>query len=212
MSRSLDGKQLAVLVHEVRSPVAALAAIADTFAGASIHGNDRAELAHLAVSACRSLQRIAVDALTPLVRHEAVDPGALVRYVVATATVGGSRVRADVASDLPAISGDPVRLQQALQNLVTNALVHAGSDALVTVSASVREGSVVLSVSDSGAGISVMEQERIFEAGERLGGGRPGSGLGLAIVRAIVEEHDGLLSVTSSPGEGATFTIALPAC
>ena len=210
MSRSLDGKQLAVLVHEVRSPVAALAAIADTFVEAGTHAKERAELARLAVSACRGLQRIAVDALTLSMRHEAVDPGALVRDVVATAAVGGSRVEADVASDLPAISGDPVRLKQALHNLVTNALVHAGSDAAVTVSASAGQERVVLSVSDSGVGIPVAEQERIFEAGERLDSGRPGSGLGLAIVRAIVDAHDGRLSVTSSPGEGATFTITLP--
>jgi two-component system sensor histidine kinase SenX3 len=59
--------------------------------------------------------------------------------------------------------------------------------------------------------VPVDDQVRIFEAGVRLDPDRSGSGLGLAIARAIAEAHGGKLTLTSIPGEGATFTIALPA-
>jgi signal transduction histidine kinase len=82
----------------------------------------------------------------------------------------------------------------------------------VVVSASSRDdGGVLLSVTDSGDGIAVADQRRIFDAGVRLNLDRPGAGLGLAVARAIAEAHGGTLTVESAPGEGATFTLTLPA-
>ena len=80
----------------------------------------------------------------------------------------------------------------------------------MSVSATSSGRYVLLSVSDSGFGVPLMEQERIFEAGVRLNPDRAGSGLGLAIARAIAEAHGGKLTLTSIRDEGATFTIALP--
>lgn len=210
MSSPLDREHLAVLVHEARSPVAALAAISGTFADAATAGADRAELARLAVSACNGLERIVVDAVTTSVRREPVSPTELVRDVVATASLGGARVVADVEPDLPAIAGDPVRLRQALDNLVANALVHSGTATAVVVGASRSARGVGLFVRDEGTGIPSTDHGRILEAGERLDRSRPGSGLGLAIVSAIVGAHGGELTVVSQPGDGATFTIELP--
>jgi two-component system OmpR family sensor kinase len=207
---SFDHDRLAVLVHEVRSPVAALAAISETF-GETLSPSERVELARLAITACRGIERVVLDAMTTSVRRESVSPGALVREVVAAALLGGARIEADVEDDIPSISADPLRLRQALDNLVANALIHSGADAPVVVGASPTEGGVELFVSDSGSGIPPSEQARIFDAGIRLDGERPGSGLGLAIARAIARAHGGDLAVTSVPGEGATFTITLPA-
>jgi len=119
-------------------------------------------------------------------------------------------VRASVAAKLPRIEADPLRLRQALDNLVANAVTHSPPGGEVVVSARVDEGAIVLSVADKGGGIPVEEQERIFEPGVRLDVGRPGSGLGLAVARAIAEAHGGKLTVESAPGEGATFTLVLP--
>ena len=210
MSSADDTQRLAVLVHEVRSPVAALSAIAAAFVDESLESPGRLELARLVISACRGIERIVLDAATASVRLERVDVGALVRQVAAAASLVGTRVELSVAADLPRITADPLRLRQALDNLVANALTHARSDGVVSVSATSSGTYVLLSVSDSGSGVPLMEQERIFEAGVRLNPDRAGSGLGLAIARAIAEAHGGKLTLTSIPDEGATFTIALP--
>jgi len=210
--RSADNpERLAMLVHEVRSPVAALSAIAETFADDALDRPARLGLSRLAIAACSGIERVVIDASEASVRLEQVDVGALVHQVVAAATLARARVEAEIAPDLPHISADPARLRQALANLVTNALTHSGADGdVVLVGARSSEECVLLSVSDSGAGVPLADQQRIFEAGVRLDAGRAGSGLGLVIARAIAEAHGGELTLSSTPGEGAIFTIALP--
>lgn len=210
MTSGVDTQRLAVLVHEVRSPVAALSAIAETFVRDSLEKRARVDLARLAIAACRGIERIVGDVAVASIRLQQVDAGALVRDAAAAAALGGAHVEATVAMDLPHIAADPLRLRQALDNLVVNGLTHTGPDGGVTLTASSRGARVLLSVSDSGDGIAPVDQERIFEAGVRLDSNSSGSGLGLAIARAIAEAHGGTLTVTSTPGEGATFTIALP--
>jgi two-component system OmpR family sensor kinase len=101
-------------------------------------------------------------------------------------------------------------LRQALDNLVSNALAHAPAGTEVLLSASPRRNDLLLAVMDSGGGIPLEDQARIFDAGVRLDVQRPGAGIGLAIARAIAESHGGTLTVESAPGEGATFTLTLP--
>jgi signal transduction histidine kinase len=207
MSRSGDrsAERLATLVHEVRSPVAALGTIAEA---ARADDPGLTTLVALATAACRSIERLVRDAAAASVELEEVDAGALVRDVVATAELRGARVRASTQGPLR-LRADPTRLRQALDNLVANALVHAAGDEVV-VGAALEGGRVLLSVSDRGDGIPSDEQARIFERGVRLDETRPGSGLGLAITKAIAEAHGGTLTVQSEPGRGSTFTIALP--
>jgi len=210
MSAHASGQRLALLVHEVRSAVAALTAIAEA------HGNDRLEpearhsLVQLALAACRAIERIVTDATVVSVRLEPVDVGRVVIETVAAASLRAPSVRAVVEPELPIVDADALRIRQALDNLVANALTHGGKGAEVVVRAYVREGELVLEVSDSGAGIPADQQERIFEAGVRLDTHRPGSGLGLAVVRAIADAHRASLRVHSAPGRGATFTLAFP--
>lgn len=210
MTSDAPADGLAVLVHEVRSPVAALSAIAETFADPSLDGDARHELEQLAIAACLGIERIVLGATIASVRLERLEVGTVVRQAASAAALGGARVEPRIADDLPSIAGDPLRLRQALDNLVSNALAHAGSDGAVVVSADSSETAVLLSVTDSGVGIPLSEQNRIFEKGVRLNEATAGSGLGLAIARAIAEAHGGTLTVMSAPGQGATFTIAIP--
>ncbi len=208
---TLPGKdRLAVLVHELRSPAAALAAMADAFEDRRLETSARLRLVELALAACRGIERLILDATHASVRPETVDIGRLVDEAVAAAVLGGADVRAEVAAGIPVLHADPLRLRQALDNLVANALRHGGAAGGVLVHAWRAERTVLVSVIDRGPGIPLGEQERIFEAGVRLDTGRAGSGLGLAVARSIVEAHGGALKVESAPGVGATFTIALP--
>ena len=209
MTSRADHERLAILVHEVRSPVAALAAVAEAAADPSRDEPDALRvLVRLAVAACRAIERLVLDAAIASVRFEQVDVTVLVRDAVAAHVVR----RFDVilaAEDDVVVQGDPVRLRQVVDNLIANALAHGESE--VTVRLSHAEGAVQIAVSDAGPGIPPHELERIFDAGVRLAGDTAGSGLGLALARAIVEAHGGSLVARSTPSTGSTFTIALPA-
>lgn len=210
MSSRADRDRLAILVHEVRSSVAALAAIAEIYSDESLDLTERRSLAALSIDACRAIERVVTDATVASVRFGDVDLARLVSETVGGAILRGGNVRAEVDPDLPLVDADPLRLKQALDNLVSNALAHSGAVHEVVVSVYREDDQIRLSVTDNGAGVPIAEQERIFEAGVRLDPKRPGSGLGLAVARAVAEAHGGDLTLDSTPGKGATFTLTLP--
>jgi two-component system sensor histidine kinase BaeS len=202
--------RFALLVHELSSPVAALSAITEAIVEDEFDRDSVRELALLALRACRSIERIVGDAALGSLRLEPIDVDRLLGDVVATAVLAGAPVRLIATGSPPLkLEADPVRLRQALDNLIQNAVVHSRA-AEITLRRRLQAGSLYISVSDAGRGIELADQERIFEPGARLEAASAGSGLGLAVVRAVAEAHGGSVQVVSAPGEGATFTIALP--
>ena len=116
--------------------------------------------------------------------------------------------------DFPVIAGDATRLEQVLNNLVSNAIKYSPAGGLIEISGRVLPDEVAITVSDQGVGIPPEEQAHIFERFYRGARERhqrtPGTGLGLYLARAIVEAHGGRIWVESNPGEGAAFTFTLP--
>lgn len=112
------------------------------------------------------------------------------------------------------LRGDPVELQRALVNLVTNAgkFTPAG---VVRLTAGRTQGQVVFTVGDTGSGIGYADQERLFSRFFRARSASEqaiqGTGMGLVIVKGIVEGHGGTVSIASTPGVGTTVTVTLPA-
>ena len=210
MISNLDTDRLAVLVHEVRSPVAALSAIAGTLADGELDTVARRELVRLAGLAARAVERIVADAAAASIHLESMDPVALVRDVVTAARLRGARIALAAAPESAlSVDLDPARLRQALDNLITNAVVHGGHG--VEISLAVRVARTLqIDVADNGPGIPPDTLDRIFDAGERLDRATPGTGLGLALARSIAEGHGGTLAVVSAVGAGTTFTISLP--
>jgi len=210
-----DGRppdDLAVLVHEIRSPVAALVAIAAAY---PVSPPDRqAQLLKLARSAVGSIERLLTEPQAEKLRVERVDLGRLVLDATQAAMlplgkfpVGAGFSLGTMVQDDLIVDGDPVRLRQLLDNLIGNAMGHSQS---IEVSAR-RDGAlIVVEVSDEGDGIPAADLERMFEPGVRLTNDRPGSGLGLAVVRTIARAHGGEVEVESTPGQGATFRLVLP--
>jgi len=204
---SPEADRFAVLAHEVRSPVAALAAIAEAYPAAD--SATRRRLLELAVAAVAGLERLLVDAAPASLRLERLDAGRLAVDAAEIAALGGPEVVAETEGGLE-VDGDPDRLRQALDNLIANAVGHSPAGGTVTVTARCEGGSVVIAVADEGDGIALDNLARVFEPGVRLTTTRPGSGLGLAVVRAIAHAHGGEVEVESSPGQGATFKLVLP--
>jgi signal transduction histidine kinase len=205
-----ERERLSLIVHEVRSPTAALSAIAVALSDDRLDEVTTRNLLELAVAACRGIERIVDSAAVDSLRIEDVDFASVVRGAATAAALGGARVRLEVRGDLPTLRGDPVRLRQALDNLVANAVSHSLTGDEIVVSAIGHPSTIVVSVSDRGVGIPLVEQDRIFEAGVRLGTGRSGEGLGLAVARSVAEAHGGTLTVESILDEGTTFVLALP--
>ena len=127
-----------------------------------------------------------------------------------------TNVALDVESALtPPIEADPRRLEQALSNIVENAVRHTPADGKVTLAATAANGSVALSVHNTGSLIPPAALPRIFDRFFQVDPARAqvdgSTGLGLAITREIVEAHGGTVVVTSSEADGTRFVITLPA-
>ncbi len=122
-------------------------------------------------------------------------------------------LRVAVAPDLPPGRGDERRLTQVLLNLVGNAIkfTEAGE---VRIDAAASDGAFVVSVADTGPGISETDQQKIFQEFQQADSSstrkKGGTGLGLSIAKRIIELHGGRLWVESRPGRGSTFAFTLP--
>lgn len=119
------------------------------------------------------------------------------------------------ADGRPEVLADPVRLRQAVGNLVSNAVRHTPRGGQVVLTTRTHDRDVVIEVADTGTGIASGDLPHVLERFWRAERSRNrhtgGSGLGLAIVRKIVEAHGGAVGVTSVPGESTVFTTRLPA-
>jgi two-component system, OmpR family, sensor kinase len=114
----------------------------------------------------------------------------------------------------PEVLGDEPRIRQVLSNLVANALQHTPASADVTVRVGTDGDDAVLEVADKGPGMSQQDASRVFERFYRTDSSRArasgGIGLGLSIVDSLVRAHGGLVTVTTTPGEGCCFRVTLP--
>ena len=110
-------------------------------------------------------------------------------------------------------NGDADSLEQAVLNLLTNAMKYSGDQRAITLALSCTGNEVAIAVTDNGVGIPESEHGRIFEEFYRVPtseNGVTGAGLGLTIVRHVAHAHGGRVTVVSSPGRGSTFTLRLP--
>jgi signal transduction histidine kinase len=115
-----------------------------------------------------------------------------------------------IATEVPDLQllADPHLIRRVLANLILNAVQAMPDGGTVTVSASTNDGSVAISVHDTGIGIPNDAQDKLFKP--LFTGKAKGTGLGLAVVKRIVEAHAGQITVESEVGKGSTFTVNLP--
>ena len=127
----------------------------------------------------------------------------------------GFTVLFHAADDVPMVHCDADAVQQAVLNLVSNAIKYSNRDSRIDVRVEHREGAVAIVIRDYGAGIAPQHQLRLFEAFYRAPTAEndviPGTGLGLPLVLHVVQGHGGRVTVESEVGSGSTFTMMLPA-
>ncbi|HME98560.1 MAG TPA: HAMP domain-containing sensor histidine kinase [Terriglobia bacterium] len=126
----------------------------------------------------------------------------------------GFTVERAFSRDLPPIMADPVSLRRAVHNLITNAIKYSGSERWIRISIVTEEQWVRLTVEDRGVGIASADLSHIFEPFYRcrtaVEAQIHGSGIGLSLVKKAIDQHGGEVSVTSTPGCGSSFSMALP--
>lgn len=214
---------IAVIAHELRNPIAPIessidllrAMLPEKHAGTLDMMRDRMNVVKRLLDDMLDMSRVAKNKLS--IRKERFDLVKLVRKVVASSIPRLAERRQKLVLEHPddplEIDGDPVRLEQVVTNLITNASKF--SDEGDTVTVAVRAGAgAEIAVRDEGVGIDPSAQDKIFdpfqqvEEGERT---RKGIGIGLALVKSLVELHGGSVAVESEGrGRGSEFTVRLP--
>jgi two-component system, OmpR family, sensor histidine kinase SenX3 len=223
---------VANLSHELKTPVGAIAVLAETVAdllgGSDLTDEDRVVARRLADKMVAESHRMShsINELLELSRIEL--EGAVVRTDVAVASVvrdAVERVRplaepAGIVVTVAApcaevtVRGDARQLTSALGNLLENAVKYSDPGGGVEIGARTIDDAIEFWVRDHGVGIPARDLDRIFERFYRVDRARSrdtgGTGLGLAIVRHVATNHDGTVSVTSVEGEGSTFVLRVP--
>ncbi len=202
--------------HELRSPLTAIAAIAQAARADASPGSREAfeTIAREAIEASDvvgDLLTLARDPARRALHCEPVDLAAIVtRTSRDTRPVADARgIRLDVSAASAIVDGDERRLRELTRNLLENAIRHARAS---VSAASRRNGrSCEIVIDDDGDGVLPTERERIFERFYRRADDGSGTGLGLAIVRWIARAHEGAVTVSEAPGGGARFVAAIPA-
>jgi PAS domain S-box-containing protein len=219
---SMMGELAASLAHEIKQPIAAAAfngqACANWLSGAAPNATQASKAASAVVEAVTRAGRI-IDRVSSLYRRgaperELVDLNGIVREITQllsdTANRNAVSIRTDLDPDLPTTTADRVQLQQVLMNLMLNGIeaMQDNSGVLIIVSTRTENGEILISVSDTGVGLSKDDSERVFEAFFTT---KPrGTGMGLSVSRRIVASHGGHLWASPNTGRGATFQFTLP--
>jgi signal transduction histidine kinase len=217
---------IATISHELRTPMAAVYGAAQTLLERSddLSPERARELLEMIVSQGSRLSQITEEVLLAgrldrgevRVDREPVDVAEVARLTVdamRSQLPPSAAIEIEVAPEVGRAAGDPDRIQQVLVNLIDNAVKYGG-EGTVRVRVEADDGRVRVSVADSGPGIALGDQERIFEkfyrADPHLTTAPHGTGLGLFISRELVRRMNGRLAVASEPAGGATFVIELP--
>jgi two-component system sensor histidine kinase KdpD len=223
-SERLRSLMIDSITHELRTPLTAIKAAATTLLQpAELAAEDRTELLTVIDEESDRLNRLVSEAvemaqLDAQEVHMTFGPlpvGAMVDRAMESceAALEGREARVTLAPDLPMVWADEEFIVKVLCNLIENAAKYSAAGTPVYLSAERKGEFVEVSVADRGIGIDLSEQGLIFERFYRASANSQktsGTGMGLAISRAIIDAHNGSMSVTSQLGEGSVFSFTLP--
>jgi PAS domain S-box-containing protein len=226
-AEQLKDEFVALVSHELRTPLSSIIGYLEVLSDDStgpLTARQRQFLDVVDRNARRQLRLVSdllflsqVDAGRVRLHLEYVDVAELAKAAIEAAQpramTGGVTLQLE-ADDATMLRGDPDRLGQVIDNLLTNAIKFTPADGVVDLRVTGNTDTVAIEVSDTGVGIPAAEQgqlfTRFFRASTATSRAIPGIGLGLTIVKAIVEAHRGTVSLASAEGNGTTFRIYLP--
>jgi heavy metal sensor kinase len=211
------------IAHDLRSPIARIRGLAEVTLISEKNMETYQAMAESTVEECDRLLRMInmmleiseTEAGVSTLNRSAVDVSELIEEACDLYQPLAEDRGIHIEVNMPAqfhLSGDKSKLQRVLSNLLDNAIKYTTSGGEIIVSAEEVDKKVMISVHDTGIGISRNEISRIFERFYRADKSRsvPGAGLGLSLVQAIVRSHGGEIKVSSSLGSGSTFTVSFP--
>jgi signal transduction histidine kinase len=223
----LKSNFVASVSHDLKTPLALIQLFAETLELGRVRTPDRAlEYYRIINSESKKLTRL-IENILDFSRMEAglrpyrMEPAdlseSLTKVLARMETQfsqGNFAVKTTIEPNLPRVLADEGAAEQAIENLLANAMKYSGDAKAIEVQARKTDGHIVVSVTDHGIGISRREQGRIFRKFYRvqreLGGGPQGTGLGLAIVDHTMRGHGGYVRVESEPDRGSTFSLYFP--
>jgi PAS domain S-box-containing protein len=225
--RATEGRDqvLGVVSHDLRNPLSAIAMCAKALQDDGMSNAERESLLTTIVQSTEWMNRLIQDLLDvasietgrlSLERAREHVP-ALIAQALRMFEVEASERRVRLLSttpgELPGAVLDASRIVQVLGNLLRNALKFTPDGGSITVHAESRGGNIVFSVADTGPGIPVADQPRVFDRywHSRRTANKRGTGLGLSIAKGIVDAHGGRIWLESAPGQGTTFYFSVPA-
>jgi signal transduction histidine kinase/DNA-binding response OmpR family regulator/HAMP domain-containing protein len=213
---------VATASHELRSPLTSIKGFVELMAASDLQDRHREFIEIILLSTNRLVDL--VNDLLDVARVEAGQleiqrrPIAVAEAVREVATLMAPRfeekdqhLAVEIAPALPVAHADPARVRQIVTNLLTNAHLYTPEGGRVTVSVGAAGDDVLLSVADTGRGMTPEQVGRVFDRFYRAESAGPGgSGLGLSIVKSLVELHEGSIQVSSRVDQGTTVTVRLP--
>jgi two-component system sensor histidine kinase KdpD len=222
-SEMLKSALLDALAHDFKTPLTSIKGALTHLLGKE-HDAEEEELLTLANEETDRLNRLVVEViemarieagkLHPDRRPQAISDIASAALQELESQLKDRNVQVEIPHDLPRAAADFEFIQQAIKQLLDNAVRYSPPGSPIKISAELKGDKIVVSVSDRGKGIDEQEQSRIFDKFFRGRGWRfqvPGTGLGLSIAKGIVEAHGGKIWVASQPGAGSVFSFSLPA-
>ena len=217
-----QGRFIAMLSHEVRSPLAVIDATAQLL-NVKLHEDDTAQplikrirrgTTRLANFFDNSLTEDRIDSGRFIVQKETCDVATLANWALETGIMLSEQhqITLEIEAALPPLEADPALLHILLTNLISNAVKYAPGGTEIRLRFGRTGNRCCIEVADQGPGIPADEMQVIFERYRRGRGSerKPGAGLGLSVVKHVIELHDGSLEVRNLPGGGACFSFVIP--
>jgi signal transduction histidine kinase len=226
-SRERYQQAMHFVTHEMRTPLSAIQGSSELISRYALTEEKRKQLSQLINSESKRLARMVeiflnVERLSAgqmELKHEAISVKDLLEVCVERVRPLAERKHIGISlqpvAEESCITGDRELMEYACYNLLTNAVKYSPQRTQVTASARKDNGHIRIAVEDQGIGLDQKEVKQIFQKFYRTRkaeeSGEAGTGIGLSIVQQIVEQHGGVIEVTSQPGAGSCFTLVLPA-